>query len=129
MSVNTDCSTFNNTIPADILPIIFKNLSLETDIVALVCKKWKEIVDSEVFREMICPRVIGIKQLIKQNPNIIFEGKEHPLPRKFYKEYAMKGGLCFFNPGRVKLKIADGEYKLVVLNSLEAKASLFPNTH
>ncbi len=127
MSINTDHSAFN-TISVDVLPIIFENLSLETDIVALVCKIWKEIVDSKMFREMIRPpRVMGIKQLIMQNPNIIFEGKEHPLPRKFYKEYAMKGGLCFFNPGRVKLKIADGEYKLVVLNSLEAIASLFPN--
>ncbi len=127
MSINTDHSVFNTT-PVDVLPIIFENLSLETDIVALVCKKWKEIVDSEMFCEIIRPpRVMGIKQLIMQNPNIIFEGKEHPLPRKFYKEYAMKGGLCFFNPGRVKLKIADGEYKLVVLNSLEAIASLFPN--
>jgi hypothetical protein len=36
-------------------------------------------VDSEIFREMIRPpRVMGIKQLIMQNPNIIFEGKEHP---------------------------------------------------
>ncbi len=129
MSINTDHSAFN-TIPVDVLPIIFENLSLETDIVALVCKMWKEVVDSKMFREIIRPpRVMGIKQLIMQNPNIIFEGKEHPLPRKFYKEYAMTGGLCFFNPGRVKLKIADGEYKLVVLNSLEAIASLFPNAN
>ncbi len=126
MSINTDHSAFKTT-PVDVLPIIFENLSLETDIVALVCKKWKEIVDSKMFREMIRPpRVMGIKQLIMQNPNIIFEGKEHSLPRKFYKEYAMKGGLCFFNPGRVKLEIGDRIYKIVVLNSLEAIASLFP---
>ncbi len=129
MSINTDHSGFNTT-PVEVLPVIFENLSLETDIVALVCKKWKEIVDSKMFREMIRPfRVMGIKQLIMQNLNIIFEGKEHSLPRKFYKEYAMKGGLCFFNPGKIKLKIAKGKYKLVVLNSLEAIACLFPNAN
>jgi hypothetical protein len=69
MSINTDHSVFNTT-PVDVLPIIFENLSLETDIVALVCKIWKEVVDSKMFREMIRPpRVMGIKQLIMQIPN------------------------------------------------------------
>ncbi len=126
MATNIDYSCFS-VVPEDVLPNIFTKLSSELHIVALVCKTWKEIVDNDEFREMIRPsRVMGIKQLKMHNPNIVFEGKEPLLPRKFYGEYAIKGGLCFFNPGKVKLKIADSEYKTVVLNGMEAIASLFP---
>lgn len=126
MAINIDYSSLS-IVPVDVLPNIFNKLSSELDTVALVCKTWKEVVDSKTFREMIHPpRVMGIKQLMMHNPNILFEGKEHLLPRRFYGEYAIKGGLCFFNPGKVKLKKADGEYKIVVLNRLEAIGSLFP---
>src|SRR5262249_22184827 len=50
------------------------------------------------------------------------------LPRNFYGEYSEQGGLCFLNPGRVKLKMPDGECE-IVLNNLKAIASLFSNNN
>jgi hypothetical protein len=113
-------------LPADVLPIIFKTLSLELDKVALVCKEWQAAADSQTLRDIIRPlRVMGPKELKSINTNVIDAGIELPLPRCAYRHFSEKKGLLFFSPGKVKVKNAKGEIEDVVLNSLGAIGNLF----
>jgi hypothetical protein len=97
------------SLPFDLIPIIFKNLSSELDTLALVCKTWQAWIDSQTFRNMICPlRAMGIAELKKINPTIVDAGIEPLLPRRAYRDFAENGGLLFFNPGKVKVKNAEG---------------------
>ena len=53
-----------HSFPTDVLPIILKNLGLDLDKVALVCKAWQAIVDSPALRDEIRPlRALGVKNL------------------------------------------------------------------
>jgi hypothetical protein len=125
MLPNFDLSPFSS-FPTDILPNIFKDLSVELDKVALVCKGWQTVADCQSLRDAIRPiRAMGLKELETINPNVVDAGKELPLPRCAYRDFAKKGGLLFFNPGKIKVKNADGEVEEVVLNSLEAIGNLF----
>jgi hypothetical protein len=51
-----------------ITSIILKNLSLDLDKVALVCKTWQALVDCQALRDMIRPsRAMGVEELQKKN--------------------------------------------------------------
>jgi len=124
MATNVDLNQCRS-LPADLYPFIIKNLSLELDKVALVCKEWQAVADSQTMRDSIRPlRAMGPKELKIINTNVIDAGIELPLPRCAYRHYSEKTGLLFFNPGKVTIKNANGEIE-VVLNSLEAIGNLF----
>jgi hypothetical protein len=127
MTTTINLSPFN-FFPTDVLPFIFKNLSLELDKIALVCKVWQEATDYPSLRnEIRPPRAMGVKELKKINPAIVNAGIELPLPRCAYRDFAKKGGLLFFSPGKVKVKNDKEEIKEIALNNLKDIRNLFKN--
>lgn len=125
MTLKVDASPFHN-FPIDVLPNMFQYIGTELDKIALVCKTWQDVADSQTMRDLIRPlETMGVQELKKAYPNIIDAGEEHLLPRRAYRDFAEKKGWLFFNPTEVTIKCEDGSTQRIALNSLEIRGELF----
>jgi hypothetical protein len=110
------------SLPPEIKCMIFQNLREALPQVALVCQKWKAIVDHKDFRKLIHPGIAFGSREWKQYMGAD-AGEEPYLPRCAYGEMEKGKYLLTFIPNTIQVVIATRAYK-VPLNSLEVLGKL-----
>jgi hypothetical protein len=128
--------SLSGSLPTDVLPIIFLNMTTDLPHLALVCKNWKVIVDNKQFREMIClAKAFGSREW-KEYMGVDV-GEEPLLPRRAYGDMEKGNYYLTFIPEKVKKTQVNGkvddasrdieEVKEVPLDSLEVIGQLVAN--
>ncbi len=125
-----------DSLPNDVLRIIFQNVKTDLPNLALVCKNWKAIVDNKLFRETIRPaKTFGSREWKEYIG--VDAGKELPLPRRAYGDMEKGNYYLTLIPKSVKVtqenkKVDDASMdidvvKEVPLDSLEVIGKLAAN--
>ena len=110
-----------NTLPIDVVRLIFQKLKKDLPSAALVCKNWKVLADDKIFLRMIRPIQAFGTQEWRDYIGVDVEEEEPRLPRCIYGDIEKWESLLTFIPEKVKV-IENG--KEVFLNGLEAIGNL-----
>ena len=124
-----DPTSQQSSLSIDAIRIIFQNLKADLPSVALVCKSWKALADSEVFRQMIRPSQAFGTQEWKEYIGVD-AGAELRLPRRAYGDLEREDGFLNFIPDKVKIINENGVVEEVILDNLYAIGNLikYPKT-
>jgi len=126
MNLNINAGNFTSELPLDVIPNILRNVSIrDFPAVALVCQKWKEILDDKSFQENLT-EINGPRRWNEYTNGDV--GEAPPLPKEFFKLMRKGDYMLTFIPEEVKIKTEDGMDIIVPIDSLKNIGELFAKT-